>query len=251
MSKSKEVAVRVEETKTVAPLTPNEMILAAVNGKADLDKVKQLMEMQKEYEERQAKKVFASSFAAAQEKIGVVVKTKMNPQTHSKYADLGDIIEMAKPIYTAEGFAVIFYEGVTTVPENVRICADVLHKAGHKESYYYDVPLDGEGIRGNANMTKIHGKVSSSSYAMRILMRMIWNVPLQDDDGNAAGAPVELIDEKQIGQLTDMVNDLKGDSVANMKQFKATMKITELSEILKPNFQKAVSLLVARKKQIG
>ena len=176
---------KIQKTESVSP---NQMIQLAIEGNADLEKLEKLLELQERYEANEARKVFASDFAAVQSKIAAVVKTKVNPQTRSKYAGLEDVIEMSRPVYTERGFSIIYYEGETAVEDNIRVCADVLHKAGHKETYHFDVPLDGVGMKGNANMTKIHGKASSVSYGRRYLLCMIWNIPTQDDDGNGAGA---------------------------------------------------------------
>ena len=164
--------------------SPNQMIQLAIESNADLGKVEKLLELKERYEANEARKVFASDFAIVQASIVAVVKTKVNPQTHSKYAGLENVLEIAKPVYTKHGFSIIFYEGETEVSENIRVCANVLHKSGHKETYHFDVPLDGVGIKGNANMTKIHGKASSVSYGRRYLLCMIWNIPTEDDDGN-------------------------------------------------------------------
>lgn len=186
-------AVAVVKEKEIAAMqgnSPADMIRMAVSGKADLDKLEKLLALQKDWEANEARKLYASSFATVQANIALVVKTKSNPQTHSKYAALEGIIASSKPIYTAEGFAIIFSEGKPEIENAIRICADVLHRSGHKESYYYDVPLDGVGIKGNANMTRIHGKASSTSYGRRYLMCMIWNIPTgDDDDGVTAGKP--------------------------------------------------------------
>ena len=168
-------------------LSPAQLIQQAVQGGADLVKLEKLLELQERWDANQAKKVFASSFSKAQSGIEAVTKKKFNSQTKSKYADLGDVIESSKPVYTEQGFSVIFYEGDTTLPEHIRIYADVLHFAGHKETYHFDVPMDGKGIQGNANMTKIHAKASSVAYGRRYLMCMIWNIPTQDND--AQGQP--------------------------------------------------------------
>ena len=185
MAKEKEKALAVAQGNS-----PADMIRMAVNGKADLAQLEKLLGLQERYEANQARKLYTASFSVVQANITSVVKTKSNPQTHSKYADLNGIIASSKPIYTAEGFSIIFSEGKPAVENAIRICADVLHRAGHKESYYYDVPLDGVGLKGNANMTKIHGKASSTSYGRRYLMCMIWNIPTgDDDDGTAAGKP--------------------------------------------------------------
>lgn len=225
--------------------SPAELIRIAVSGKADLQQLRDLLSLQKDWEANEARKIYASSFARAQANIAVVAKTKLNPQTHSKYADLGDIVESAKPIYTQEGFSIIFYEGETTIPENIRICADVLHSAGHKETYHYDVPLDGVGIKGNANMTKIHGKASSTSYARRYLMCMIWNIPTgDDDDGNAAGATKIFIGDKE---LSFMRNNLIALNVPE-KQLCEYLKIEKLEDLLLSDYQKAVVAIEQKKK---
>jgi hypothetical protein len=196
------------ELVNVRDNSPAEMIRLALEGKGDLSQLRELLTLQREHEANEARKLFALSFANAQAKIEAVLKTKNNPQTHSKYADLGDVIESAKPVYTAEGFSIIFYESDTPLAEHVRICADVLHKSGHKETYHYDTPLDGTGLKGNANMTKIHGKASSVAYARRYLMCMIWNIPTADDDGNTAGKPQEVISKDQINFILDALIEL-------------------------------------------
>ncbi len=153
-------------------------------GKFDVDGFGKMLEFQERHEANKARNVFASDFAFAQSDIAAVVKTKINPQTHSKYAGLDDVLETSKPVYTRHGFSVIFYEGKADEAEDLRLCADVLHRAGHQKTYHLDVPLDGKGLKGNPNMTKIHGKASSLSYGRRYLLCMIWNIPTQDDDGN-------------------------------------------------------------------
>ena len=227
--------------------SPAEMIRLAVKDGADLDKLEKLLTLQERWEANEARKVFASSFALAQEKIALVIKTKVNPQTHSKYADLGDIIESAKPVYTKEKFSVIFYEEETAKVKNVRVCADVLHSAGHKETYHYDVPLDGIGIKGNPNMTKIHGKSSSVSYGRRYLMCMIWNIPTGDDDGNAAGKPIEYIDDKQKNFIIDNLSDLN----LSIDSFLKFMNLESLDKMPKANFKKAESAIKTKREKVG
>ena len=188
------------------PQSPIERIAALMaqpDSKIDTAAMEKLLDMQERYDANEARKDFAADFAAVQSEIEAVVKTECNPQTKSKYAGLGGVIEMSKPVYTKHGFSIIYYEGETEVAEHIRVCADVLHRAGHKETYHYDVPLDGHGIKGNVNMTKIHGKASSVSYGRRYLLCMIWNIPTQDDDGNGAGEkpPFEIPDPSDKEQI--------------------------------------------------
>lgn len=190
-------------SRAIAKQTPAEMIMAGVTANTDLVQLEKLLELQLRWEANEARKIYARSFANAQADIGAVIKTKTNAQTRSKYADLSDVIETAKPVYTKEGFSVIFYEGETVKQEHIRVYADVLHFAGHKETYHLDVPMDGKGLQGNANMTKIHGMASSIAYGRRYLMCMIWNIPTADSDGNVTNAI--LLGDKELHQIRDLL----------------------------------------------
>lgn len=224
-------------------LSPALMIQQAVERGADLSQFRELLSLQKEWESNEAKKHFFSSFPNAQAEIESIIRTKNNVQTHSKYATLENIIEQVKPIYTKFGFAVIFYEGTTEKLDHIRICADVIHDKGHKETYYFDVPLDGVGLKGNANMSKIHAKASSSTYGRRYLMCMIWNIPTADDDGNKSYS--EVIDDKQLNVLRDLLIDAGLKESPLCKFF----EIDSLEELKKDKFNQAVTAIKTQKDQ--
>jgi len=196
------------ELQQIDPASPAGIMiqLASSGSDFDVEKFGKMLEYQERHEANIAKKVFAADFTMVQSKIAAVVKTKNNPQTNSKYAGLDDVLETSKPVYTEQGFSIIFYEGKADDAENIRVCADVLHKAGHKETYHIDVPLGGVGIKGTVNMTKIHGKATSITYGRRYLMCMIWNIPTQDDDGNSAGAPPK--PQKPEGEEIDAISKI-------------------------------------------
>ncbi len=179
------------EIQKVDPDSPAGIMMQLMsNGggdKFDVEGFGKMLEFQERHEANQAKKVFASAFAVVQSNIDAVVKTKVNPQTKSKYAGLDAVIEMSKPVYTKQGFSIIYYEGKAEKADDVRVYADVLHKAGHKETYHLDVPMGGVGIKGVVNMTAIHAKATSFTYGRRYLLCNIWNIPTQDDDGNGPG----------------------------------------------------------------
>ena len=188
---------RVEQAaiQAIDPASPAGLMaqLMGTDGPFDVEGFGKMLEYQEKHEANQARKAYSSDFALAQSDIDAVVKTQYNSQTKSKYAGLDNVLEMARPVYTKHGFSVIYYESKPEAPEDMRLCADVLHKAGHKETYHLDVPLDGTGIQGKVNMTKLHGKFSSVTYGRRYLLCMIWNIPTQDDDGNAPGkGPIQI-----------------------------------------------------------
>ncbi len=190
------------------------MELCKVNSDMSIEKMEKILEMQERFEANQARKDFTADFAVVQSKIDAVVKTKVNPQTRSNYAGLDDVLATAKPVYTEHGFSVIFYEGNAEKEADVRVCADVLHKAGHKETYHYDVPMGGKGIQGKVNMIDIHAKATSVTYGRRYLLCMIWNIPTQDKDGNPPAdpkGPPKPTDEEQ--KALDVLCNTMVDSV--------------------------------------
>jgi hypothetical protein len=234
----KEVAVTA---KAEVVAMPADMIRLAMEKGANLKELAELMTLQERFEATQAKKLYNAGMVEVQKGIPIVAKSLKNNQTNSKYASLDDIIFETKKIYTAHGFSITFYEGETVKPEHVRICADVVHSAGHKETYYYDVPLDGKGIKGNANMTAIHAKASSTSYAHRYLMCLIWNIPTGDDN-DAQGVSVEYITVAEHSNLVDLITSTKSD----MQRFLKFMKVENLAAIRKNDLQKAVMALNAK-----
>lgn len=226
------------ETKNdLAIISPAQLIVETVQKTGNVTDLKELLAIQKDWEANEARKLFAKHFSKVQLEIEAVVKTKNNSHTNSMYADLSDVIESSKPVYTKEGFAVIFHEGVATGPDSVRIIADVLHNAGHKETFYYDVPMDGVGIKGSANMTKIHAKASSVSYGRRYLMCMIWNIPTSDKDGNTQVLPK--ITDKQLGQLRDILA-AKEVTQANITKLMEYLKLESLEDLMASDFNKAL-----------
>jgi hypothetical protein len=208
----------------------------------DLVALKEILKLREIDDAFKARKDFAKSFSLAQSGIEVVVKKKTNNQTHSKYAELADIIMSAQPIYTKEGFSVICYEGDCPKEGNVRIFADVLHSAGHKETYHLDMPLDGVGFKGNANMTAIHGKKSATTYARNTLMCMIWNIPTSDNDGNTQTA--DCITPTQLAMLESLlkVKDL------DKKLFLSFLEIESLEMLPATQYTKALTAINEYKK---
>jgi hypothetical protein len=244
------IAVRAKDAKELQVVqikevdnSPAVMLQMAMDKGIDLEKLEKIIELQERYEANQAKKAYAQDFASAQAEIQPVAKKSLNPQTHSKYADLSGVIEVSQPIYTKYGFSVIFYEGETTKTDHMRLYADVFHRLGHKETYYYDAPLETTGIKGNAMMTRQHGKASSVSYSRRYLMCMIWNISTKDNDGNAPAEEVK-IDENKVAIINGLITELAVD----MPKFLEFMSVEKVEDINAKDFAKAKLMLEAKRK---
>jgi len=243
VKKPKSKKVVTQESKQVVPqqeMQISQLISEAVKNGSDLAQLRELLSLKKDFEADKARKAYCVSMVDTQSKIEVVVKTKSNSQTNSKYADLTAIIVSIKPVYTGEGFSLTFYEGEARKTEDVRIMCDVTHSLGHKETFHYDLPIDDKGIKGSVNKTQIHAKGSTTSYGRRYLTCMIFNVPTGDD--NDAQKTTELVSEKELHTIRDYLLACHADE----GKFCEYLKVQKLEDLPKSDYKKAISALLAK-----
>lgn len=158
---------------------------AAADPQVDIDKMERLLAMQERVMERNAEAAFNEAMRAAQADMRQVATDANNSQTRSRYATYAAIDAALRPVYTQHGFSISF--GTGDAPEGyVRVLAYVSHVGGHTRQYKADMPADGKGAKGGDVMTKTHAFGAGTSYGMRYLLKMIFNVAVgeYDLDGN-------------------------------------------------------------------
>ena len=214
----------------------------AVNPDVDVAKIQQILDMQEQVLNRNARQAFNAAMMRAQSRIELIAENRTNQQTHSDYADLTAILLKAKPIYTSEGFSLMFYEGETSKENHKRVYVDIMHEQGHTETRYVDLAIQTTGIAGKAMMTQIHGEGSAFSYGRRYLTCMIFNIPTgDDDDGNRAGSEPAYITDKQLSTITDMINAKN----VNESKFLTFMGCESLEKIPADQYAQAMTALRA------
>jgi len=181
-----------ELAEKVIPMDQGAMVLSTLQDALDkgvgADNLEKILNMQERILDRQAAQAYSQAMVSVQSKMPVIKQNRTNDQTRSTYADMGQILKQITPVYTEAGFALSFGEGVPTNPGEVRVACEVMHSQGHSKSYFTDIPLDIEGIKGNRNKTNVHGTASAISYGQRYLTKLIFNLNTgDDDDGNSAG----------------------------------------------------------------
>lgn len=202
-----------QESQEVAQSSQNVFDMA-IERCADVDKIEKFLELKMKYEANEARKAFNSDMVLAQAGMPIVPRDKQNTQTNSWYSKYETILKHVKPIYTGAGFSLVFYEGETVKAGCIRVMVDIMHKAGHTETKYADIPLDMAGIKGTVNKTATHGKGSSFSYGRSYLIKMVFNIPTgDDDDGNAAGSEQKdvIITAAQAKEIDDLVRQTESD----------------------------------------
>ena len=247
---------RMKEEMAVEPAGDNFLaIVERLSMRPDIpvEKIKQLMEMQEHVLDRNAKQAFNAAMVRAQSKIKVIPTTSKNTQTNSMYAKHEDIVRLAAPIYTDEGFSLSFYEEDSPKEGHLRVMCDVMHDQGHTKTYHLDTALDMTGIKGTTNKTLIHAEGSSFTYGKRRLTCLIFNIPTgDDDDGNLGGGSiVEYITEKQVSELTDMINDTKTDETKFLAYIGTSLKreVDSIQNIPVKGYQIALAALKAKAKK--
>ena len=231
------------EQKEVTPIPTYDRILEmAINQGAPLEQLEKFLQIKREYESQEAKKLYSAAMARVHEKMPSALKTADNPHTRSKYAELGDIINIAKPIYAKEGFFVTFYEEDSPKEDHVRIMMDMSHSDGHTQTYHYDAPMEGRGIKGNSNMTPTHAKAASVTYGRRYLLCMVLNIPTVDDDGNSANPPSTISEEQAA-----TINLLLEETGANKDIFLKYYKVDRVEDLPVSKYAAAAKALEGKK----
>jgi hypothetical protein len=193
-----------EVPRTTRALEPMEMIQVAFNravadgGAAALAVAREIlaqMEKQRDYEDRER---FNAALRRIQDKVKPIAKRGFNNETKSWYALSDDVDNEIDALIRQEGMTLSFRPDVSPHPDSVLIIG-VLSLGAYSREYPLDVPADGKGAKGGGVMTRTHATVSATTYGMRAIKKLIFNLRFKDkdDDGNKAGGKkVGVLDER-------------------------------------------------------
>lgn len=215
---------------------------AAVDPNVDMDKMRQLLDMQIEMMDREAKRDFNAAMNVAQSEMGPVSADATNPQTRSKYASYSALDSKLRPIYTRNGFSLSFDSGDNPPENHVRVLCYVGHIGGHSRTYHANMPADGKGAKGGDVMTKTHAAGAAMSYGQRYLLKLIFNVAIgeADTDGNMPG---DVITADQKDNIIALMKDKKADTAKFLKH----MGFETVDAIPAKEYERAINALKAKK----
>jgi len=168
---------------------------AATDPNVDIDKMERLLNMQERIFDKNAEMAFNTAMSAVQKEMPRIQRESENKQTRSKYAKLEAINRVLVPIYTEYGFALSFGTGDTQTEGWQRITCIASHVSGFSKDFFVDLPIDNEGMQGNANKTKMHGAGSTMSYGRRYLTILIFNISIADEDNDGNISATGLLDK--------------------------------------------------------
>ena len=166
---------------------PVSLIQLALEKGYDIDKFKQLFDMQERWEIRQAEKAFLEAMSNFQRTCPKIIKTKEvnypvqgGGNVKYKYAPLGDIAEQIKETLHSNGLSYRFE--FSEKDKNIVCTCIISHAAGHSKSTSFDAPKDETGKK-----SPIQQIGSTHTYLQRYSLIGALGLSTADDDVDGQG----------------------------------------------------------------
>lgn len=187
MSNSKELA-KGTANELAAP-APMQLLQTAVQNNFDIDKLKQLMDLQERWEQKEAKKSFLAALSKFQTLVPVLKKaktanvpTKTGGSFSYKYADLGTITQAIKVALNECGLS--YRWEFTEANNKMKVTCIVSHLDGHTETTSMEGAADGSGAKND-----IQQKGSTHTYLQRYTLIGALGLSTADEDNDGKAQP--------------------------------------------------------------
>ncbi len=176
----------------------------------------------------------AAAISMAQGEIENASKNSANPHFKSKYADLAEVINCIRPVFSKHGLSVTqfpSYDGGVVSVETV-----IAHKSGQWMSGTISAPVSKQDAQGVG---------SATTYCRRYALAAAACLAQEDDDGeNAIGrakqsAPAKKITDSQAADLTAIMEQVGSDA----GKFCAYFKINRIVELPASEYGRAIAML--------
>ena len=215
------------------------------NPEISVEKMQALLDMQLQMEDRRAAAEFDAAMINAQKEVEELAWDKKGD--NNRYVSYPKIEKMLRPVREKYGFVQSYDSEVSPVPGQMIFCCDVSHVGGHTKRYRLPMSIDGQGPKGGGVMTGAQAVGNGTSYAMRYLDKMIWNIPLLvDKDDNDGGETIKCISKEQVAALKKMATDTKSD----VKKFCAHFQIDKLENLPAAKYEDAVKAFEKKRARI-
>jgi len=177
-----------------------------------------------------------TALAVAQGEIENASKNSNNPHYKSKYADLAEVLNTVRPVFSENGLSLIQsteFDGAL-----VSVTTTIAHKdGGYVTAKASCVPAK----------TDAQGVGSATTYLRRYSLASVCGIAQEDDDGNASahnGKPVAKITEKQEAELSDYIEATGTDRAKMLAYF----KVQALSDLTAAQAVQATNMIKSKQK---
>lgn len=169
---------------------PMSMLAVAVQNGMDLDTIKELRALQKDWEADEARKAFNNAFAAFKAEAVQIIKNKAvdaGPLSGKKYAELFAVVNAITPALSRHGLSAA-WKITKDEKDWIEVTCILKHALGHSDSVSMGGPPDAGGAK-----SAIQARASTVTYLERYTLKAITGVSEQgeDKDGGDALMPNE------------------------------------------------------------
>lgn len=194
-----------ESTQSVSPLAA-----MLSSGQHDVASIERLWEIQKEWEDKEARKAYYKAMASAREEMPMVKRNRRNSHLNSEYADLDAMIATSGPTVAKHGLCYSFkYD--QSQPGYVRTICTCTHEMGHSDSTEATMPVM-EPIRGKESGRQATNACQSvgvaMTYGQRRSFAALFSIATGDDnDANMFNAPppIPVATAEQIKSIAELL----------------------------------------------
>jgi len=227
----------------VAAPSPLEVMRQAKEAGLSVDDMKQMLELQKEYESNEARKAFHLALAEFKRNPPQVVKDKLNKQYGSSYVSIGNLVNTVNEALGDYGLNARWDFPEPKDPNTILCTCILSHKLGHEEKVTLSGAPDTSGTKN-----PLQARKSTRTYLKLETFEAVTGVASVegniDDDGNGASAktePAPVITEEQGLKIHSMLteNELDIDIFKNWLQ--KNIGVSEIADIPEPRFKQVLS----------
>jgi hypothetical protein len=216
------------------------------NPEISVEKMQALLDMQLQMEDRRAAAAFDAAMILAQKQVEALNWDKRGD--NNRYVSYPKIEKMLRPVREKHGFTQSYDTEISPTPGQMIFCCDVSHTGGHTKRYRLPMSIDGQGPKGGGVMTGAQAVGNGTSYAMRYLDKMIWNIPmLVDKDDNDGAEQVKTITKSQVADLKALAEEVKAD----IPKFCQYFKIDKIENLPVTLYASAVKAFEKKRKQVA
>ena len=231
------------EVVTIEPrqvaVTPMHMLEIAVQQGADLEKMKQLMDLQERWEATQARKAFVVAMTQFKADPPAIFKSKhVNIPGGAKFAhaSLAQVVDAVCASLSKYGLS----HRWDTKQENgtVSVTCVITHNMGHAERTTLAAAPDDSGKKNS-----IQQIASTVTYLERYTLMAATGLAARDMDNDGAGADVDPITAKQAADIEALATEVGAD----LPKFLKYICADSVAEIPAAHYKKAVAALEAKR----
>lgn len=233
----------------IATTSPQTLIEKAIEKGADIQQLKELMDLQERWEKKEARKSFFDALSKFQTMVPVLKKTKtarINSAKGSfsyKYADLGTITQSIKAPLNDCGLS---YRWEFEEKESrIKVICLLSHRDGHTETSSMEAGMDNSGAKND-----IQQKGSTQTYLQRYTLIGALGLSTAEEDIDGKGHKTsDKSQEEALDQWDKLISETKTQielTSLYLKNKKVVDSTPEIQKIFK-NQESKLKKLVTKK----